>query len=91
MNKQLTFLMSELLGWKHDFEILPKFDMLSTESQDLKTRLESERREYRTLTDMVAEQNFRKAELESRSLGTEKARWAAQVETTPERNHGMFD
>ncbi|KAI9625145.1 hypothetical protein KEM48_008544 [Puccinia striiformis f. sp. tritici PST-130] len=66
---------------KQDLEIEQTFtDMLSTESQDLKTRLENERREHHTLTGVVAEQKSRQVELESRLLETEKAWMAAQVE-----------
>lgn len=81
LNRRLAFLMSESMEWKHHLDNFQKFtDMLSTESQDLKTRLENERREHRTLTGVVAEQKSRQAELEDRLLETEKAWMAAQVE-----------
>ncbi|KAH9470546.1 hypothetical protein Pst134EA_007795 [Puccinia striiformis f. sp. tritici] len=81
LNRRLAFLMSESMEWKQHFDNFQKFtDMLSTESQDLKTRLENERREHHTLTGVVAEQKSRQVELESRLLETEKAWMAAQVE-----------
>lgn len=81
LNRRLAFLMSESMEWKHHLDNFQTFtDMLSTESQDLKTRLENERREHRTLTGVVAEQKSRQAELEDRLLETEKAWMAAQVE-----------
>ncbi|WAQ82704.1 hypothetical protein PtA15_3A68 [Puccinia triticina] len=81
LNRRLAFLMSESMEWKQHFDNFQKFtDMLSTESQDLKTRLETERREHRTLTGVVAEQKSRQVELEGRLLETEKAWMAAQVE-----------
>jgi chromosome segregation ATPase len=81
LNRRLAFLMSESMEWKQHFDSFQKFtDILSTESQALKTRLELERREHRTLTGVVAEQKSRQVELENRLLETEKAWMAAQVE-----------
>ncbi|KAA1138839.1 hypothetical protein PGTUg99_020211 [Puccinia graminis f. sp. tritici] len=81
LNRRLAFLMSESMEWKQHFDNFQKFtDMLSIESQDLKTRLENERREHHTLTGVVAEQKCRQVELEGRLLETEKAWMAAQVE-----------
>lgn len=81
LNRRLTFLMSEAMQWKQHFDKFQQFtNMLSQESQDLKTRLENERREHLTLTGVVAEQKSRQTELENRLLETEKAWMAAQVE-----------
>lgn len=63
------------------FETFQKFtDRLSIESQDLKTRLENERRSHKRLSGVVNEQQAKQVELEHRLLETEHAWMAAQVE-----------
>lgn len=81
LNRRLAFLMAESMEWKQHFDVFQKFaDKLSVESQDLKTRLEVERRDHRKLTGVVTEQKCKQAHLESRLLETEQAWMAAQVE-----------
>ncbi|KAG0147218.1 hypothetical protein CROQUDRAFT_656323 [Cronartium quercuum f. sp. fusiforme G11] len=81
LNRRLAFLMAESMEWKQHFDIFQKFaDKLSVESQDLKTRLEVERRDHHKLSGVVSEQKHKQAELESRLLETEQAWMAAQVE-----------
>lgn len=81
LNRRLAFLMAESMEWKQHFDVFQRFaDKLSVESQDLKTRLEVERRDHHKLSGVVSEQKFKQAQLESRLLETEQAWMAAQVE-----------
>ncbi|KAH9812207.1 AEX-3 domain-containing protein [Melampsora americana] len=81
LNRRLAFLMAESMEWKQHFDLFQRFaDKLSVESQDLKTRLEVERRDHHKLSGVVNEQKFKQAQLEARLLETEQAWMAAQVE-----------
>ncbi|MBW0481814.1 hypothetical protein O181_021529 [Austropuccinia psidii MF-1] len=81
LNRRLAFLMAESMEWKRHFQTFQKHaDLLSAESQDLKTRLENERREHRTLSGVVTEQKEKQSKLEKKLLETEQAWMAAQVE-----------
>lgn len=63
------------------FDTFQRFtEKLSHESQDLKTRLEMERRSHKRLTGVVTEQKAKQGELENRLLETEQAWMAAQAE-----------
>jgi septal ring factor EnvC (AmiA/AmiB activator) len=70
--------MAESMEWKTHFAVFQTFsDKLTTESQELKTRLEKERREARRLSGVLTEQKDRQDQLKKRLGETEKAREAA--------------
>ncbi|GAA5895118.1 hypothetical protein JCM5296_000885 [Sporobolomyces johnsonii] len=81
LNQKLAFLMGESVEWQQSFDVFKAFsEKLTRESADLKTRLEKERREASRLSNQIASERVRQAELEAGLEATERAREQALAE-----------
>ncbi|KAF2747299.1 hypothetical protein M011DRAFT_402676 [Sporormia fimetaria CBS 119925] len=74
-NKRNNFLTEELEKWKQQFLKFQAFaEQLTKETQDLKVKIESHKRENRRLTGLIDQQKDDAARLTVRLSGTEKQR-----------------
>ncbi|EIW71142.1 hypothetical protein TREMEDRAFT_27360, partial [Tremella mesenterica DSM 1558] len=75
INRRLLKLMQEGEHWKQQFETFEKYaDRLAQEANELKTKIDKEKREARRLSNLATEQGKAKVELEDRLKRTEDAR-----------------
>ena len=75
VTKRNNFLVEELESWKQQFLKFQAFaEQLTKETQDLKTKIESHKRENRRLTQLIDQQKDDAARLTIRLSGTEKQR-----------------
>jgi nicotinamide N-methyltransferase len=81
LNKRLAFLMSESDMWRAQFgKIQSLVDRLTKEANDLRSKLDKERRESRRLSSTVAEREMEQVQLRLQLKETETAREEAQAE-----------
>nr|ODN89542.1 hypothetical protein L203_02254 [Cryptococcus depauperatus CBS 7841] len=75
INKRLLKLIEEGEHWKSQFEAFEKYaDKLTIEANELKTKIERERREAKRLSSIATEQTKTNLELEEKLKATEGAR-----------------
>ncbi|KAI9843519.1 MAG: hypothetical protein M1837_006273 [Sclerophora amabilis] len=75
VSKRNNFLVEELDSWKQQFLKFQAFaEQLTKETQDLKVKIESHKRENRRLTSLIDQQKDDAARLTVRLSGTEKQR-----------------
>lgn len=75
VTKRNNFLVEELESWKQQFLKFQAFvEQLTKETQDLKTKIETHKRENRRLTTLIDQQKDDAARLTVRLSGTEKQR-----------------
>ncbi|PQE33185.1 putative DENN (AEX-3) domain protein [Rutstroemia sp. NJR-2017a WRK4] len=75
VTKRNNFLVEELESWKQQFLKFQSFaEQLTKETQDLKTKIETHKRENRRLTGLIDQQKDDAARLTTRLSGTEKQR-----------------
>ncbi|KAI1298677.1 AEX-3 domain protein [Xylaria venustula] len=75
VTKRNNYLVEELESWKQQFLKFEAFaEQLTKETQDLKTKIESHKRENRRLVSLVDQQKDDNARLAVRLTGTEKQR-----------------
>lgn len=75
ISKRNNFLVEELESWKQQFLKFQAFaEQLTKETQDLKVKIESHKRENRRLTGLIDQQKDDTARLTVRLSGTEKQR-----------------
>ncbi|KAK4166186.1 AEX-3 domain-containing protein [Cladorrhinum sp. PSN259] len=75
VNKRNNYLIEELDNWKSQFQRFQAFaDTLTKETQDLKVKIESHKRENRRLAGLIDQQKDDSARLGNRLAGTEKQR-----------------
>lgn len=75
VTKRNNFLVEELESWKQQFLKFQAFaEQLTKETQDLKSKIESHKRENRRLTQLIDQQKDDAARLSVRISGTEKQR-----------------
>ena len=75
VTKRNNFLVEELESWKQQFLKFQAFaEQLTKETQDLKVKIESHKRENRRLTGLIDQQKDDAARLTVRLAGTEKQR-----------------
>ncbi|KAI6783369.1 C-myc promoter-binding protein-like protein [Emericellopsis cladophorae] len=75
VNKRNNYLVEELENWKQQFLKFQAFaDQLTKETQDLKVKIESHKKENRRLATLIDQQKDDNARLSVRLTGTEKQR-----------------
>ncbi|KAK0669985.1 AEX-3 domain-containing protein [Cercophora samala] len=75
VNKRNNYLMEECDNWKQQFQRFQAFaDTLTKETQDLKVKIETHKRENRRLGSLIDQQKDDAARLSNRLAGTEKQR-----------------
>lgn len=75
VTKRNNFLVEELESWKQQFLKFQAFaEQLTKETQDLKVKIETHKRENRRLTGLIDQQKDDAARLNTRLAGTEKQR-----------------
>src|SRR4051794_40022367 len=75
VTKRNNFLVEELESWKQQFLKFQAFaEQLTKETQDLKVKIETHKRENRRLTGLIDQQKDDAARLTTRLSGTEKQR-----------------
>ncbi|KAF5870452.1 putative denn domain-containing protein [Botrytis fragariae] len=75
VTKRNNFLVEELESWKQQFLKFQAFaEQLTKETQDLKVKIETHKRENRRLTGLIDQQKDDAARLNTRLTGTEKQR-----------------
>lgn len=75
VTKRNNFLVEELESWKQQFLKFQAFaEQLTKETQELKVKIESHKRENRRLTSLIDQQNHDAARLTLRLSGTERQR-----------------
>lgn len=75
VNKRNNYLMEECDNWKQQFQRFQAFaDTLTKETQDLKVKIETHKRENRRLGSLIDQQKDDAARLANRLAGTEKQR-----------------
>ncbi|CEH17063.1 Calmodulin-binding protein CRAG, contains DENN domain [Ceraceosorus bombacis] len=81
LNKRLAFLMSESDMWKQQFSKIQQLvDRLTREANDLRSKVDKERRESRRLSSTLAQRDLEQVQIKLKLKETEDAREAAQVE-----------
>ncbi|EFY95683.1 DENN domain protein [Metarhizium robertsii] len=75
VNKRNNYLVEELESWKQQFLKFQAFaEQLTKETQDLKVKIETHKRENRRLTGLIDQQKDDNARMSVRLTGTEKQR-----------------
>ncbi|OAA35659.1 DENN domain-containing protein [Metarhizium rileyi] len=75
VNKRNNYLVEELESWKQQFLKFQAFaEQLTKETQDLKVKIETHKRENRRLTGLIDQQKDDNARMSVRLIGTEKQR-----------------
>lgn len=75
VNKRNSYLVEELESWKQQFLKFQAFaEQLTKETQDLKVKIETHKRENRRLTGLIDQQKDDNARMSVRLTGTEKQR-----------------
>jgi hypothetical protein len=75
VSKRNNFLVEELESWKQQFLKFQAFaEQLTKETQDLKVKIETHKRENRRLTNLIDQQKDDAARISTRLSGTEKQR-----------------
>ncbi|KZZ98598.1 DENN domain-containing protein [Moelleriella libera RCEF 2490] len=75
VNKRNNYLVEELESWKQQFLKFQAFaEQLSKETQELKVKIETHKRENRRLTGLIDQQKDDNARMSARLTGTEKQR-----------------
>ncbi|KAL7412592.1 hypothetical protein BDY24DRAFT_442136 [Mrakia frigida] len=78
LSRRLAFLVHETDVWKERFTQFEELtEKLGTEANDLKSRIEKEKRESRRLSSVVGEKEKEKENLRAKLRETEEARYAA--------------
>lgn len=81
LNRRLAFLMSESVEWQGHFSLFHTFTTkLASESQQLKAKLDKEKKELKRLSGVVTEQNSAQDQLKLRLIQTTSAHEAALAE-----------
>ncbi|KAN0065834.1 Protein N-terminal and lysine N-methyltransferase efm7 [Thecaphora frezii] len=81
LNKRLAFLMSEGEMWKQQFEKIQQLvDRLTKEANDLRVKVDRERRESRRLSTTLQQRDLEQVQLQLQLRDTEQAREKAQAE-----------
>lgn len=81
LNKRLAFLMSESDMWRAQFgKIQTLVDRLTKEANDLRSKVDKERRESRRLSSTLAQRDIEQVQIRLQLKETETAREEAQVE-----------
>src|ERR1700742_461776 len=75
VNKRNNYLVEELESWKQQFLKFQAFaEQLTKETQDLKIKIDTHKRENRRLTNLIDQQKDDAARIATRLSGTEKQR-----------------
>ncbi|UZJ56941.1 hypothetical protein CBS101457_006261 [Exobasidium rhododendri] len=81
LNKRLAFLMSESEMWRNQFsKIQLLVDRLTKEANDLRSKVDKERRESRRLSSSLAQRDLEQIQIQMQLKETEAAREEAQAE-----------